>query len=67
MDHPRSAVVHHLKPHNGDLELFFDLNNLQSVCWAYQRGDIQSVEARGYDSTIGVDGWPTDTKHPNLN
>jgi len=25
------------------------------------------VEARGYDSTIGVDGWPTDPKHPNLN
>jgi hypothetical protein len=67
MDHPRSAVVHHLKPHNGDLELFFDLNNLQSVCWAYQSGDIQSVEARGYDSTIGVDGWSTDPKHPSVN
>ena len=23
-DHARSAVVHHLKPHRGDLELFFD-------------------------------------------
>ena len=66
-DHPRSAVVHHLKPHKGDLELFFDLNNLQSVYWAYQSGDIQSVEARGYDSTIGVDGWSTDPKHPSVN
>ena len=65
-DHPRSAVVHHLKPHKGDLELFFDLNNLQSVCWTCHSGDIQSVEARGYDSTIGVDGWPTDPKHPSI-
>lgn len=27
-DHPRSAVVHHLKPHKGSLELFFVLDNL---------------------------------------
>jgi 5-methylcytosine-specific restriction protein A len=65
-DHPRSAVVHHLKPHKGDLELFFDLDNLQSVCWTCHSGDIQSMEARGYDSTIGVDGWPTDPKHPSV-
>ena len=32
-DHPCSAVVHHLEPHKGDLEPFFDLDNLQSVCW----------------------------------
>ncbi len=26
-----SAVVHHIKAHKGDLDLFFDLDNLQSV------------------------------------
>ena len=63
-DHTRSAVVHHLRPHKGDLELFFDLDNLQSVCWTCHSGDIQSQEALGYDTTIGVDGWPIDPKHP---
>ena len=65
-DHPRSAVVHHLKPHKGDLGLFFDLDNLQSVCWSCHSGDIQSTEALGYDRTIGNDGWPIDPKHPSL-
>jgi hypothetical protein len=63
-DHPRSAVVHHLKPHKGNLELSLDLDNLQSVCWTCHSWDIQSAEARGYESTIGTDGWPVDLKHP---
>ena len=63
-DHPCSAVVHHLEPHKGDLELFFDLDNLQSVCWTCHSDDIQSTEARQYDSTIGADGWPIDPRHP---
>ena len=60
---PRSAVGHHLKPHKGDLELFFDLNNLASVCWACHSGDIQSIESRGFDTAIGDDGWPIDPDH----
>ena len=63
-DHPCSAVVHHLEPHKGDLELIFDLDNLQSVCWTCHSDDIQSTEARRYDSTIGADGWPIDQRHP---
>jgi 5-methylcytosine-specific restriction enzyme A len=62
-NHERSAVVHHLKPHKGDLDLFFDYNNLQAVCWTCHSGDIQSIEAKGYDTTIGDDGWPIDPKH----
>jgi len=61
---PRSAVVHHVKPHKGNLDLFFDLDNLQSVCWACHSGDIQSIENRGFDVTIGEDGWPIDPQHP---
>ena len=60
---PRSAVVHHLKAHKGDHDLFFDLDNLQSVCWACHSGDIQSIENRGFDVTIGEDGWPVDPQH----
>ena len=54
--HPRSAVVYDLKPHEGDLKLFFDLNNLQTVCWRCHSVTIQLDEAWGYDTTIGADG-----------
>ena len=61
---PRSAVVHHIQPHKGDLTLFNDPANLESVCWRCHSGAIQSEEALGYDTTIRADGWPSDPKHP---
>jgi len=61
---PRSAVVHHIKAHKGDLNLFYDINNLQSVCWSCHSGDIQQIEAKGFDTAIGEDGWPIDPNHP---
>lgn len=64
--HPQSAVVHHVKAHKGDHELFFDLENLQSVCWTCHSGAIQSEEVRGYSTDIGADGWPTDSNHPGV-
>jgi 5-methylcytosine-specific restriction protein A len=63
---PNSAVVHHIKPHKGNLDLFFDLDNLASVCWAHHSGAIQIIENRGFDVTIGQDGWPIDPKHPAI-
>jgi hypothetical protein len=48
--------VSQLKPHEGDLKLFFDLNSLQTVCWRCHSGPIQLDEAWGYDMTIGADG-----------
>jgi 5-methylcytosine-specific restriction endonuclease McrA len=62
--HPRSAVVHHLTPHKGDLDLFYDIDNLQLVCWTCHSGDIQSIESKGFDTEIGDDGWPVDPNHP---
>ena len=61
---PQSAVVHHLKPHKGNHDLFFDLDNLQSVCWSCHSGDIQSSEARGFDVGVNSSGLPTDPNHP---
>jgi hypothetical protein len=61
---PNSAVVHHLTPHKGDLELFFDPDNLQSVCWTCHSGPIQSEEIRGFSTEISESGWPTDPRHP---
>jgi 5-methylcytosine-specific restriction endonuclease McrA len=60
----QSAVVHHLTPHKGNADLFFDIDNLQSVCWSCHSGVIQSEEARGYSAEIGEDGWPIDSNHP---
>ncbi|MBT6298605.1 MAG: HNH endonuclease [Rhodobacteraceae bacterium] len=62
---PRSAIVHHIKPHKGNLTLFYDPDNLEAVCWSCHSGAIQSQEALGYDTTIGADGWPVDAKHPS--
>ena len=61
---PQSAVVHHIEAHKGNHDLFFDIDNLQSVCWSCHSGVIQSEEARGYSTQIGADGWPIDPKHP---
>ena len=59
-----ATVVDHIKPHKGDLDLFFDLNNLQSVCKAHHDSDLQSIEARGFDASVGEDGLPSDPNHP---
>jgi len=61
--HEQSAVVHHIVAHKGDLDLFFDYNNLQSVCWKCHSGDIQQAEHYGFDLAIGDDGWPIDPRH----
>jgi 5-methylcytosine-specific restriction protein A len=60
---PNSAVVHHIKAHKGDNDLFYDVVNLQSVCKRCHDGDLQSIEGRGYDTTMGDDGWPVDPRH----
>lgn len=59
-----SAVVHHLKPHKGDPDLFYSLDNLQSLCKKHHDSDAQSVESRGYSVEVGEDGWPIDPAHP---
>ena len=64
--HPQSAVVHHIDAHKGDPDKFFDLDNLQAVCWSCHSGVIQSEERLGYSSEIGNDGWPVDPNHPSV-
>jgi 5-methylcytosine-specific restriction enzyme A len=62
---PRSAVVHHIEAHKGDMVLFYDLANLQAVGWQCHSGAIQSEEVLGDDSTLGLDGWPVDPRYPS--
>jgi len=61
--HPRSAVVHHVDAHKGNRELFYDINNLQAVCWQCHSTVIQSEEFYGYSKEVGNDGWPVDLRH----
>ena len=61
---PHSVIVHHKKPHKGNMTLFYYTSNLEAVCWSCHSGAIQSEEKLGYDKAIGAYGWPVDTKHP---
>lgn len=60
----KHAIVHHIKAHKGDRNLFFDEQNCQTVCKQCHDGDVQSAERRGYSAAIGADGWPIDERHP---
>lgn len=62
---PDSPVANHIKPHRGDRALFFSLDNLETVSKKVHDGLIQADESRGYATTIGLDGWPTDNAHPS--
>ena len=59
-----ATVVHHLRPHRGDWDLFRDPSNLASSCKRCHDSTEQGIEARGYDKRIGEDGWPADERHP---
>jgi 5-methylcytosine-specific restriction enzyme A len=57
-------AVDHKVPHKGDVDLLFDLENLQSLCIGCHNAAKQAIERRGYDNAIAIDGWPIDTTHP---
>ena len=61
-----ASVVNHKKRHKGDPELFFDPDNLESVCKPCHDGAIQSEERReaNYSDAVGPDGYPLDPNHP---
>lgn len=59
-----ASVADHIKPHRGDIALFFDINNTQSLCAPCHDIDKGHIEAHGFSKAIGADGYPTDPKHP---
>jgi 5-methylcytosine-specific restriction enzyme A len=60
----QATVVHHIKEHRGDWDLFSDPTNWESRCGPCHNRIEQAIESRGYDSAVGADGWPEDPKHP---
>lgn len=61
---PLAATCDHKVAHKGDEGLFFDINNLQTLCKSCHDGAKQYQEHHGYSKEHGTDGWPVDPKHP---
>ena len=59
-----ATLVHHRTPHRGDRTLFLNYENLASSCKPCHDAIEQSIERRGYDKAVGIDGWPVDGRHP---
>jgi 5-methylcytosine-specific restriction protein A len=60
-----ATVADHIRPHGGDLELFWDPENLQSLCASCHNSFKKSFELLGYDKySVDETGWPTDPLHP---
>jgi 5-methylcytosine-specific restriction enzyme A len=58
-----ATIADHVEPHDGDLNKFW-LGKLQSLCASCHGRDKRAEERKGYQPDIGVDGWPTDPRHP---
>jgi 5-methylcytosine-specific restriction protein A len=59
-----AVVADHTVRHDGNPELFWDPQNLTSLCKQHHDSSKQRAEHRGYSSAVGDDGWPTDSRHP---
>jgi 5-methylcytosine-specific restriction enzyme A len=57
-------VADHITPHRGDLTLFFNPANLQTLCTTHHNADKQRMEVRGFNSGTDESGTPTDPNHP---
>ena len=54
-----ATVVDHIKRHGGNEAMFFDSDNLQSLCSSHHNSVKQSEERTGRPiRRIGADGWP---------
>jgi 5-methylcytosine-specific restriction endonuclease McrA len=58
-----ASVCDHVEPHHGDRHKF-EFGALQSLCAPCHDSLKRVVEQRGYSTAIGLDGWPTDKRHP---
>jgi 5-methylcytosine-specific restriction protein A len=60
-----ATVADHKDPHKGDPELFFDADNLQSLCKRCHDSTKARIESRGYHCEVDrLTGLPTDPNHP---
>lgn len=62
-EHVPADIVDHVVPHRGDEEAFF-AGPFQSLCKTCHDAVKQGEERRGFRREVGLDGWPTDPRHP---
>lgn len=60
----RARIVDHIKPHRGDMRLFLDPSNLQSLCKTCHDSAKQTEENRGVKIGCNASGQPLDPNHP---
>jgi 5-methylcytosine-specific restriction enzyme A len=53
-----ATVVDHVRPHRGNAVLFWDPDNLASLCNPHHDATKQREEAGHPSVRVGVDGWP---------
>ncbi len=58
-----ATVADHIKPHRGDAALFYDAENLQSLCKLHHDAAKKAEENRGVMIGSGIDGTPLDPGH----
>jgi|SRR5579872_6436534 len=58
-----AVVADHVKAHRGDPALFWDRENLQSLCQACHDGPKQREDRLGFSTEVDADGWPVDPHH----
>jgi len=58
-----ARIADHVEPRRGD-PIKFWTGRLQSLCAHCHESRKKRSEHRGYDNTIGADGWPIDPRHP---
>jgi 5-methylcytosine-specific restriction endonuclease McrA len=56
--------AHHIVPHKGDPVLFFDINNIRTLCEDCHSTEAHQIEAFGYSLELDRDGLPIDPRHP---
>lgn len=62
-----ATVCDHIKPHKGDVALFYDPANLSSLCKHCHDRHKQSEERTGKAKPIiGLDGWPVERPRTDL-
>ena len=59
-----SQVTDHIRPHKGNLDLFWDESNWQPLCLPCHDSDKTRIENSGFSDRVGADGWPLDSAHP---
>ncbi len=57
-----ARVADHITPHDGGNGFY--IGELQSLCFNCHNRGKRLVDLKGFSSSCGEDGWPTDPAHP---